>query len=164
MLWKCYTQYACKFRKLSSGQRNGKGRFSFQCQAKAMPRNAQTTTQLHSSHMLAKWCSKLSKPGFNIMWTMYFQMFKLVLEKAEEPEIKLPISSGSSKKQESSRKTYTSALLTMPKPLTVWLTTNCERFLKRWEYQTTWPASWEICMQVRKQQLKLDMEQHTGSK
>ena len=51
-------------------------------------------------------------------------MFKLVLEKAEEPEIKLPTSAGSSKKQESSRKTYISALLTMPKPLTVWITTN----------------------------------------
>ena len=56
------------------------------------------------------------------------------------------------------------ALLTMPKPLTVWITTNCGKFLKRWEYQTTWPASWEICMQVRKQQLKLDVEQQTGSK
>ena len=46
----------------------------------------------------------------------------------------------------------------------VWITTNCGKFLKRWEYQTTWPASWEICMQVRKQQLELDMEQQTGSK
>ena len=67
-----------------------------------------------------------------------FQMFKLDLEKAEEPEIKLPTSAGSSKKQESSRKTSTSALLTnnaksMPKPLTVWITTNCGKFLKRWE-------------------------------
>ena len=67
-----------------------------------------------------------------------FQMFKLVLEKAEEPEIKLPTSAGSSKKQESSRKTSISALLTMQKPLT--------------------------CMQVKKQQLELDMEQQTGSK
>ena len=50
------------------------------------------------------------------------------------------------------------------KPLTVWLTINCGKFWKRWEYQTTWPASWEICMQVRKQQLELDMEQQTGSK
>ena len=46
----------------------------------------------------------------------------------------------------------------MPKPLTVWITTNCGKFLKRWEYQTTWPASWEICLQVKKQQLELDME------
>ena len=52
----------------------------------------------------------------------------------------------------------------MPKPLTVWITTNYGKFLKRWEYQTTHPASWEICKQVRKQQLEWDMEQQTGSK
>ena len=72
------------------------------------------------------------------------------------------------KKQESSRKTSISALLTMPKPLTVWITINCGKFWKKkktkQEYQTTWPASWETCMQVRKQQLELDMEQQTGSK
>ena len=95
---------------------------------------------------------------------MNFQMLKLDLEKAEEPEIKLPTSVGSLKKHESSRKTSISALLSMPKPLTVWITTNCGKFWKRWEYQTTWPASWEICMQVRKQQLELDMDQQTGSK
>ena len=91
-------------------------------------------------------------------------MFKLGLEKAEEPEIKFPTSVGSSEKQESSRKTYTSAVLAMPKPLTVCITGNCGKFFKRWEYQSTWPASWEICMQVRKQQLELDMEQQTGSR
>ena len=95
---------------------------------------------------------------------MNFQMFKLVLEKAEEPEIKLPIYAGSLKKQESSKKTSISALLTTPKPSTVWITINCGKFWKRQEYQTTWPASWEICMQVKKQQLELDMEQQTGSK
>jgi len=68
---------------------------------------------------------------------MNFQMLKLVLEKVEEPEIKLPTSSGSSKKHESSRKTSISALLTMPKPLIVWITTNYGKFFKRWEYQTT---------------------------
>ena len=61
--------------------------------------------------------------------------------KAEEPEMKLPTSAGSSKKQESSRKTSIPALLTMPKPLTVWTTPNCGKFFKRWEYQTTGPAS-----------------------
>ena len=95
---------------------------------------------------------------------MNFQMFKLDLEKVEEPEIKLPTSTESLKKQESSRKTSIFALLTTPKPLTVWITINCGKFWKRWEYQTTWPASWETCMQVRKQQLELDMEQQTGSK
>ena len=98
MLWKCCTQYASKFGKLSSGHRTGKGHFSFQSQRKAMPKNAQTTAQLHSSHTLAKSCSKSSKPGFSNTWTVNFQMFKLVLEKAEEPEIKLPTSAGSSKK------------------------------------------------------------------
>ena len=107
---------------------------------------------------------KILKPGFSNTWTMNFQMFKLVLEKVEEPEIKLPASAESWKKQESSRKTSISALLTMPKPLTVWTTTNSGKFFKSWEYQTTWSASWEICMQVRKQQLELDMEQQTGSK
>ena len=63
-----------------------------------------------------------------------------------------------------SGKTSTSASLIMLKPLTVWITTSCGTFLKRWESQTTWPASWEIRMQVKKQQLKLDMEQQTGSK
>ena len=65
---------------------------------------------------------------------MNFQMFKLTLEKAEELEIKLPTSAESLKKQESSRKTSISA---MPKPLTVWITINCGKFFKRWEYQTT---------------------------
>ena len=95
---------------------------------------------------------------------MNFQVFKLDLEKAEEPEIKFPTSIGSLEKQESSRKTSTSALLIIPKPLTVWITTNCGKFLKRWEYQTTLTASWEICRQVKKQQLELDIEQWTGSK
>ena len=89
---------------------------------------------------------------------MNIQMLKLDLKKPEDPEIKLP------KKQESSKKTLTSALLTTPKLLTVWITTNCEKFFKRWEYQTTLPAYREICMQVKKEQLELDMEQHTGSR
>ena len=89
-----------------------------------MPKNAQTTTKLQSSHVLVKWCSKFSKPGFSSTWTENFQMFKLDSEKAKEPEIKLPISVGLLKKQECSRKTSTSALLTTPKPLTVWITTN----------------------------------------
>ena len=93
---------------------------------------------------------------------MNFQMFKLDLEKAEEPEIKLPTSVGSYKKQENSRKT--SASLTMLNPLTVWITANCGKFFKRWEYQITLPACCETCMQVKKQQLEPDMEQQTSSK
>ena len=67
------------------------------------------------------------------------------------------------KRQESSRKTSASALLTVPKTLTGWITTNCGKFFKRWEYQTTWSVSWEISMHVRKQQLELYMELQTGS-
>ena len=152
MLWKCCTQYASKIGKFSSGHRTGKGQFSFQSQRKAMPKNAQTTTQSHSSHTLVM--LKILQARLQHTWTMNFQMFKLVFEKAEEPEIKLPTSAGSSKKQENSRKKSTSAFDT----------TNCRKFFKRWEYQTTLPHSWEICMQVKKQQLELDMEQQTGSK
>ena len=89
-----------------------------------------------------------------------YVMFKLVLEKAEEPEIKLPKCIGSSKKQQSSRKTFTSALSTMPQfdHNKLW------KILQEMEYQTTLPASWEICMQVKKQELELDMEQQPASK
>ena len=80
---------------------------------------------------------------------MKFQMFKMILEKTEEPEIKLPTSAGTLKKQESSTKTSISVL--------------CQS-LWQWEYQTTWPASWETCMLVRKQQLELNMEQQIGFK
>ena len=68
------------------------------------------------------------------------------------------------KNARSSRKSFTSVSLTMLKLLTVWITTNCGKFLKRWEYQITLPVSWETCMQVKKQQLEPDMEQWIGSK
>ena len=77
---------------------------------------------------------------------------------------KLSTFAGSSRKQGSSRKTSTSASLTILKPLTVWIATNCGKFLKRWDYQTTLPAYWKTCMQVKKQHLELDMEQQTSSK
>ena len=105
---------------------------------------------------------KILQPGFSNTRTVNFQMFGLVLEK--EPEIKLSTSAGSSKKLKSSRKISIFALLTMPKFLTVWVTINCGKFWKEGEYQTTWPVSWETYMQVRKQQLELDMEQQTDSK
>ena len=92
-------------------------------------------------------------------------MFKLVLEKAEEPQIKFPTSTESSKKQESSRKKKIYFCFIDYAKTLVWITINCGKFWKRWKYQTTRPpASGEICMQVRKQQLELDMEQQTGSK
>ena len=157
-----FSMLCSKFGKLSSGHRTGKGQFSFQSLRKAMPKNAQTTAQLHSSHMLVM--LKILQARLQQYENHEIQMFKLLLEKAEESEIKLPTFAGSSKKKESSRKTSISALLTVPKPSTVWITINCGKFWRRWEYQTTWPASWETCMQVRNQQLELDIEQQTGSK
>ena len=159
MLWKCCTQYASKFGKLSSGRRTGKGQFSFQSQRKAMPKNAQTTAQLHSSHMLKILQARLQQyvnrelpdvqAGFRKVRGTRDQIANIrwIMEKGREFQ-----------------KNIISALLTTPKSLTVWITVNCGKFWKRWEYQTTWPASWETCMQVRKQQLELDMEQQTGSK
>ena len=99
---------------------------SFQSQREAMLKNAQTTAQLHSSHMPVKF----SKPGFNNTWSVNFQMFKLDLEKAQGPEIKLPTCIGSSKMQENSRKTSTSVLLTMTMPLNVWINKKLWKILK----------------------------------
>ena len=108
-------------------------------------------------------CSTSFKLGFSNTWTENFQMFKLYLEKAKRPEIKLPSSSGSQKNQGNTEKTSTSSL-TMLKPLNVWITTSCGKLLKRWEYQTTLFVSWEACMQDKKQQLEMNMEQCTVSK
>ena len=125
-----------------------------------MPKNAQTTAQLHSSHTLVKECSKFSKPGFSNTGTVNFQMFKLVLEKAEVPEIKLPTSAGSLKKQDSSRKNFYFCFVDYAKSFdcvdhnklydTLWpngpqnarISCHAERhgFWKRWAYQTTWSA------------------------
>ena len=98
---------------------------------------------------------KILQAMFNSAWSVNFQMFKQDLENAEEPEIKLPTSVGSLKKQESSKKA--SALLTMPKPLTVWITTNW-KFLQE-GIPDHLACLLRICMQVKKQQLELNMEQ-----
>ena len=97
------------------------------------------------------------------MWTVSVQMFKLVLEKAEEPGIKWPTSAGSSRKQEFHKNIYF-CFIDYAKAFDCVDHNKLWKILKEWEYQTTWPASWEICMQVRKQRLELDMEQQTGSK
>ena len=154
MLLKCYTQYVSKFGKLSCGHRTRKYQISFQFQRREMPKNVQTIIQLCSFTMLVRLCSKFFKLGFSSTWTENFKKYNLCLEKAEEPEMKLSTFLGSQRKQRNSRKTSNSASLTTLKPLTVWITTNCGKFLKRWEYQTTLLASWEACKQVRKQQLE----------
>ena len=99
--------------------------------------NAKQCSNYHTLALIlhvSKVMLQILQPGFNNTWTVNFQMFKLVLEKAEEPEIKLLASTVSSKKLESSGNTSISVLLTSPKPLTVWITTNCGKFFKRWEY------------------------------
>ena len=164
MLCKCCTPYASKFGKTQQWPQDWKRSVFIPIPKKG---NAKKCSNYHTITLIShasKVMLKILQARLRNTWTMNFQMFKLVLEKAEELEIKLSTSAGSSKKQESSRKTYVSALLTMPKPLTVWITTNCGKFFMRWEYQTTWPASRETYMQVRKQQLELDREQKTGSK
>ena len=96
------------------------------------------------------------------MWIVNFQMFKLVLEKAEESEIKLPTSTGSSKRQEFQKNIYF-CFIDYVKDLTV-DNDKMWKILKEREYQTTWLASWETYMQVKKQQLEQNMEQQTVSK
>ena len=98
------------------------------------------------------------------MWTKNFQMFKLDLEKAEEPDIKLLTSAaGSSKKQECQKNIYF-CFIDYAKAFDCVDHNNLWKICKRWDYQTTLPASREICIQVKKQQLEPDMEQQTGSK
>ena len=144
MLLRCSTQYASKFGKLSSGHRTGKGQFSFQSQRRAMPKNVQTTVQLCSFHMLEGNAQNLQARLQQIINQELSDVFpenSMDFEEAEELEIKLPTFTGSWRKQGSSRKASTSASLTTLKSLTLWITTNCGKFLKRWEYQVTLPAS-----------------------
>ena len=103
ILLKCCTQYVSKLGKLSSGHRTGKGQFPFQSPKRAMTENVPTTIQLHPFNILAKLCSKFFKIGLSSVWIENFQMYKLSLEKANEPENKLPTFIGSWRKQGNSR-------------------------------------------------------------
>ena len=122
MIFICCTQYTSKFGKLSSDHRTGKGQFSFQPQRKARPKNAQTTTQLHSSHML-KVMLKILQARLQQYVNHELPDVQAGFRKGRGTRSQMPTSIGSSKKQESSRKTF--SLLTMSKPLTVWVTTSC---------------------------------------
>ena len=128
MLLKCCSQYASKSGKLSSGRRTGKGQFSFHSQRKAMPKNVQPMKQKYQTITLISHASKIM---LNSTWTMNFQMFKLDLEKAEEPEIKLPASAESSNKQEFQKKHL---LLLYWLYQSLWLcgSQQTRKFWKRW--------------------------------
>ena len=164
MLLKCCTQYASKFGKLSSGLRTGKRSVFIPIPKKG---NAKECSNYRTIALI----SHASKVMLKILQVRLQQYVNHELpdvqagfRKGRRTGDQIATSTGSLKKQGSSRKTSISALLTMPKPLTVQITINCGKFWKRQEYHTTLPASWETCMQVRKQQLELDMEQQTGSK
>ena len=164
MLWKCCTQYVSKFVKLSSGHRTGKRSVFIPVPKKD---NANECSNYHTIALI----SHTSEVLLKILQARLQQHMN-----CELPDVQAGFRKGRGtrdlianifwiiEKQECSRKTSISALLTMSMPLTVWITINCGTFWKRWEYQTTWPASWETYMQFMKQQLELDMEQQTGSK
>ena len=150
MLWKCCTQYASKFGKQQWPQ--DWKRLVF------IPIPKKGNAKECSNDRTIAVISHASKVMLKILQARLQQyMYR------ELPDVQAGFRKGrgtrdqianicwSLKKQESSRKTSISALLSMPKPLTVWITINCGKFFKRWEYQTTWSASWETCMQVRKQ-------------
>ena len=124
--------------------------------------NAKECSNYHTTALISH-ASKVMLKILQVRLQQYMnrelQMFKLDLEKVEEPEIKLPTSIA----REFQKNIYF-CFIDYAKALTMWITTNCGKYLKRWEYQTTLPASWEICRQVKRQHLELDMEQQTGSK
>ena len=144
MLWKCCIQYASKFGKLSSGHRQDWKRLVF------TPIPMKGNAKECSNYCTIALISHASKVMLKILQVRLQQYVN-----CELPDVQAGFTKGietrdqianihwSWKKQESSRKTSISALLTMPKPLTVWITINCGKFWKRWEYQTTWPAPWE---------------------
>ena len=155
MLWKCCTQYASKFGKHSHGHRTVKDRFSFQSQRKAMPKNAQTTAKL-------KWIAFISHASKVVLKILQVRLQQYANWELSDVQAEFRQGRGTRdkianicwiiEKAKSSRKTSTSVSLIMLKSFTVWITINYWKFLNRWEYQTTLPASWEICMQIKEQQ------------
>ena len=157
MLWKCYTQYVNKFGKLRGGQRIGK--VSFHSNPKE--RQCQRMFKLpYHTITLTFTCSKSFKLCFSNMWTENFQMYKLGIEKAETRDQIANICWIIEKGREFKNKS-TFDSLTALKSLTLWITINCGKLLKRWEYQTTLPAFWETFMWDKKQHLEMDMEKQT---
>ena len=159
MLWKCCTQYASKFGKLSSGHRTGKGQFSFQFLRKAMPKDTQTTTQL----ALISHASKVMLKILQVRLQQYVNR--------ELPDVQAGLRKGRGtrdqianihwiiKKARQFQKNIYFCFIDYAKAFNCVDHNKLWKILKRWEYQITWPASWEICRQVRKQQLELNMEQ-----
>ena len=163
MLWECCTQYASKLGKLSSGPRTGKGLDSIPTPKKGNAKEC-------SNYCTIALISHTSKVMLKILLARLQQYLN-----HELPDVQAGFRKGRGtrdqianiwiiEKAREFQKNIYFWFIDISKALTVWITINCRKFFKRWEYQTTWPASWEICMQVRKQKLELDMEQQTGSK
>ena len=154
MLTKCCTQYVSRYGKPSSGHRTRKDQSSPQFPRRAVLKNAQTTGKLHSSPALIRLCSKSSKLGFSIMWTKKFQMFKLGLKKGRGTRDQIANICWIIEKAREFRKNIYLCFIDYIKALTVWIITSWGKLLKRWEYHTILPVSWETCMQVKNQQLE----------
>ena len=158
MLWKCFTQYASKFGKLSSGHRTWKGQFSFQFQRKAMPKNAQTTTQLQSSH-ISKVLLKILQARLQQYVNHEFPVVLAGFRKGRGTRDQIANICWIIEKASEFQKKYLFLLYWLCQSL--WLYGSQQtvgKFFKRWDNKTTWPASWETCMQVKKQQLEPDMK------
>ena len=158
----CCTQYASKFGKLNSGHRTGKGQFSFQSQG-----NAKDCSNYHTIALI----SHASKVMLKILQARLQQYVN-----CELPDVQSGFRKGRGtrdqianicwimEKAKEFQENIYFCFIDYPKAFDCVDHNKLWKFWKRREYQTTWPASWETCMQVRKQQLELDMEQHTGSK
>ena len=164
MVWKCYTQYASKSGKLRSGHRTGKGQFSFQLQRKVMPNYC---SNYHTIALI----SYTSKVILKILQARLQQYMN-----RELPDVQVGFRRGRGtrgqianirwiiKQEREFQNNIYFCFIDCAKTFDCVDHKKCGKFFKRWEYQTTWPASWKICMQASKQQLELDMEQQTGSK
>ena len=126
-------------------------------------RSQRITIQLCSFHMLVRLCSKSFKLDFSSEWTKNFQMYKLGLKRQRNQRPNCQHVLDPRKSKGIPEKASISASLTMPKTLTVWITTICGKFWRRWDYQTTLPVSWETCVWDKKQQLERPMEKLSGS-
>ena len=159
MLWKCCTQYASKFGKLSSGHRTGKGVF--------IPLPKKGNAKEYSDYSTIALISHASKVMLKLLQARLQQYVN-----QELPDVKTGFRTGRGTRDKIVNIRWTIEKAREFQKNIYWLgqslwlcgSQQTGNFWKRWEYQTTWPASWEICMQVRKQQLELDMEQQTGSK
>ena len=162
MLWKCCTQYASKFGKLSSGHRTGKGQFSFQSQRKAMPKKC-------SNYLIIALISHASKVKLKILQARLQQYVN-----HEIPVVQAGFRKGRGTRDQTANIHWIIKKARVPEKHLFLLYQLCQSLWLCGSQQTVEnstrdgnirpPASWEICMQVRKQQLELDMEQQTGSK